>query len=603
MNDAIIKEYGAIKKLLETVLEDIPFNEMLESVIGRVVSSFGSPAAGGIWVMEDSSGTLKLKAFRGLPYSLVKECSEIRPGECVCGESVKTGLASYRADGCGDVEMKYGMKPQGGHYCVPLVFRGKTLGVMGLFMDAGHRRSEMEEEFVAAAANIVCAVMDRKRREDAMEAMSRNDRVTGLSNIESFTGRVEEAIAVARHKKRIVAVLTLDLDRFRVINETMGFEAGNELLFAVARRLKGCFFEGDILARTGEDEFAALLLEVRKAEDTFKVIRKVFSAISRPFNAGGAPVRVTAAVGVSIYPSDGESAADLLKNSRTAMYRAKETGRNGYRIYSPAMNEKAATIFRMEGMMQKALEKAEFILHYQPKCDLKTGLVTGVEALIRWQSPEMGLVSPADFIPIAEESGMIIGVGEWVLKTACAAAKRFHDAGFALTVSVNLSPSQFKDPAFPEKVARTLKETGLPPGYLEFELTESVIIHNAEEIINAMRELKENGIRFSIDDFGIGYSSLSYLKRLPIDVLKIDRSFITNLPGNSDDVSIAVAITRFAHSLKLDVVAEGVETSEQLDFLRKIGCDVMQGYFFSRPLPEDKLMSLLKEGKSLNSRV
>lgn len=602
MAEALIKEYGVINKLLGTVLEDIPFDGMLESVIGHVVSSLAAPAAGGIWMMEDASGTLRLKAFLGLPPGLVKDRSEIRPGECVCGEAVNTGRLHYRADREG--ETRYGMGPQGGHYSVPIVLKGKTIGAMCLFMGEGHQRSRMEEEFVEAAAKIVCAIMDRKRREDAMEALSRNDSVTGLSNLESFTGRVEEAIAMARHKKRTAAVLTLDLDRFRVINETMGFDAGNELLFAVAQRLKGCFFEGDILARTGEDEFAALLLEVRRAEDTFKVIRKVFSAISGPFNARGTQVRVTAAVGVSIYPSDGEHAADLIKNSRTAMYRAKEAGRNGYRIYSPAMNEKAATLFRMEGMMQKALEKGEFILHYQPKCDLKTGFVTGVEALIRWLSPEMGLVSPADFIPIAEDSGMIIEVGEWVLKTACAANKRLHDAGFGgLTVSVNLSPSQFKEPGFPEKVARILKDTGLPPGYLEFELTESVIIHNAEEIINAMRELKENGIRFSIDDFGVGYSSLSYLKRLPIDILKIDRSFISNVPGNSDDVSIAVAITRFAQSLKLEVVAEGVETAEQLDFIRKIGCNVMQGYFFSRPLPEDKLKALLKEGKNLKNHV
>ncbi len=600
--EAVLKEYccGVIKRLLLLSMEDVPFDEMLESVIDRVVSAPAAPiTGGGIWVMEDPGRELRLKAYRGLPGRLAGARARLPLGECVCGKA-ETGRADCRTDAGAPGELRYGRKPPGDHCCVPVVFRGKTLGVISLFKEKGHPMDMREEEFIRAVASIVCGVIERERGERAMESLLRVDRVTGLLNSESFTGEAAKVLENARHKKRLAAVLTLDLDRFRVINETMGFEAGNELLRAVAQRLKVSFYETDLLARTGEDEFAVLLQEVSRAEDTFKVIRKVSQALSAPFRAGGEDIRVTAAIGVSIYPSDGEHAPDLIKNSRTAMNRAKETGRSGRSIYSPAMDEKAAALFRIEGMLRKALENDEFVLHFQPKCDLKTGVVIGTEALIRWQNPEMGLISPGDFIPIAEESGMIIDVGAWCLKMACSATKRLHRAGFnGLTVSVNLSPTQFKDGDFPERLTRILEKADLPPGYLELELTERVIMHNAEEIINAMHELKEKGVRLSIDDFGTGYSSLSYLKRLPIDILKIDRSFVMNVPGNSDDVSIAVAIMRFAHGLKLEVVAEGVETAEQLDFFRDIGCDVMQGFLFSRPLPEEKLMTLLKEGKRL----
>jgi diguanylate cyclase (GGDEF)-like protein/PAS domain S-box-containing protein len=441
-------------------------------------------------------------------------------------------------------------------------------------------------------------ITERQKYQETIWHQAFHDTLTGLSNRMLFKDRLSHALAHAKRNKQMLAVIFLDLDRFKLINDTLGHEIGDQLLKSVALRLKKCMREDDTIARLGGDEFTLLMPEIDKSESAAKVAQKIIEEILQPFHIGDHELYISTSIGIALYPSDGEDADTLLKNADTAMYLAKERGRNNYQFYTPALNKKTIERMTMENELRRAIERKEFVLHYQPKVNIKTHKIIGMEALVRWQHPVRGLIPPADFIPIAEETGMIVPLGEWVLHTACAQNKAWQDAGFEpLSISVNLSGCQFQLQNLAVVIKRILKETDLAPFWLELEITESTAMQNADYTIETLHKLKEMGVQFSIDDFGTGYSSLSQLKRFPVDKLKIDKSFVVEIGTGQDSEIIASTVIVLGKSLNLGVIAEGVETVEQLDFLKKHQCNEMQGFLFSKPVTADEFSALLEQNK------
>ncbi len=385
----------------------------------------------------------------------------------------------------------------------------------------------------------------------------------------------------------------LDLDHFKRINDTLGHSAGDRLLEGVARRLAACLREGDTVARVGGDEFTLLLEPLAQPEDAAKVAEKLLQALATPFEFDGHRLHVQASIGISLYPDDGQDTETLLKNADNAMYRAKEAGRSNYQLFTRAMTVRAQERLNLEGALRQALERGEFELRYQPFVELKRRRVVGAEALLRWRVAGRGLVPPAEFIPVAEESGLIVPIGEWVLREACATLARLSRVAGGLRIAVNLSPRQFQRQDLVRSVDRALSESGADPRLLELEITESLAMQNVAATVEVLSALRERGIRAAVDDFGTGHSSLSYLKRLPIDTVKIDRSFVAGVPGDADDAAIVSAVVRMAHSLKLRVVAEGVENGRQLRFLARHGCEEVQGFLLGEAMPAAELLQEL----------
>lgn len=452
-------------------------------------------------------------------------------------------------------------------------------------------------------------VTERKQAEEQIRYLAYFDSLTGLANRQLFRERVTQAFTLAKRHRRQLAVLFLDLDDFKRINDTLGHNVGDLLLKAIANQLRGILRGADgvtqptsqvsngnnEVARLGGDEFMILLSEIRQAEDAAVVARRILEKLSEPLHLAGHNVFVTPSIGIAVFPHDGEEVDTLFKNADTAMYYAKRAGKNAYQFYDDSMNKAALERLTLENALRSALRNNEFSLHYQPQLDLMSGSIVGVEALLRWHNPVLGHVSPGDFIPLAEETGLIIPIGTWVLKTACAQAKAWHTQGLKpLRVAVNLSVRQFMQTDLPEQIAAILNETGLAAPYLELELTESLLMQDVEQAIVTMDALKTMGVRLAIDDFGTGYSSLSYLKRFPIDRLKIDQSFVRDITSDPNNAAIALAVVSMAHSLKLGVVAEGVETHSQEAFLRSKLCDEIQGFHISHPLPPKKLAKLIQ---------
>lgn len=445
-------------------------------------------------------------------------------------------------------------------------------------------------------------ITERKQSERRLKQLAHFDSLTDLPNRVQFIERLEQTMADADRNERLVGVVFLDLDRFKYINDSLGHGKGDILLREVAMRLNGAIRRGDTVARLSGDEFALVLADMGHVNDAIHVAQKILDVFQRPFLVAGHELFVTASMGITLYPFDDRGAEDLLRNADVAMYRAKESGKNNFQFYVAEMTARATERLSLETDLRSALERGELSLHYQPIADGKSGRIVGMEALLRWKHPVRGMISPAQFIPLAEETGFIIPIGEWVLRTACEQCRAWQKLGFpSLHVAVNLSARQFHQKDLPASVYQVLQETNLSPGSLGLEITEGLVMQQAEASINTLRELVAMDIRISIDDFGTGYSSLSYLKRFPINILKIDQSFVRDIPDDADDAAIASTIITMAHSLGLKVVAEGVETREQLNFMREHGCDAIQGYFFSKPLPADQFESFLKSGAHLTT--
>ena len=435
----------------------------------------------------------------------------------------------------------------------------------------------------------------KRRTEDRVNHMAFHDELTCLPNRLMLNQRLDQALARHRRAGTQLAILYMDLDRFKVINDSLGHGAGDNLLCQVADRLRSESRAGDTVARMGGDEFVLLVEDPETLLDVSACAQRLVERLSAPYLLGRNDCHITLSVGISVYPSDGVDSVTLLKAADVAMYRAKETGRNNYLHYAPAMNVHTLERLELESDLRHALERGEFLLHYQPKVETATGMIIGTEALLRWKHPLRGLISPTEFISLAEETGMIVPIGEWVLATACKRNKAWQDQGLTnLTVSVNLSARQFEDPTLLAKLTRIISSSGLDPSSLELEITESAVMSHGASAVEVLENLKSIGVQIAIDDFGTGYSSLAYLKRFPIDTLKVDRSFIRDIPAASSDMKITRAIIALAHGLRLKVVAEGVETADQLKFLRTHHCDSVQGYFLHRPLPEDQVAEVLE---------
>jgi diguanylate cyclase (GGDEF)-like protein/PAS domain S-box-containing protein len=440
----------------------------------------------------------------------------------------------------------------------------------------------------------------RKITEQRVHHVAQHDVLTGLPNRSLLQDRLGQAVAYASRSGNPVWVMLIDLDRFKFVNDSMGHKAGDVLLMTVAARLRSSLRDTDTVARLSGDEFVVILSEHSDQPLSPDIVQRVMDSVAQPVMLGPKEFFVTCSIGVAAFPSDGTPADSLIEHADIAMYRAKKLGRNNFQFYTPAMNEESLERVRIESALRNALERNEFVLHYQPQVDLQTGRIVGMEALIRWKHPELGMVPPSRFIGIAEDTGLIVPIGAWVMRTACAQNKAWQDAGLGkLRVAVNLSARQFSAADLVPGIEAVLQDTGLDPSCLELELTESLFMSDVTPAVELLHRMKSLGINLSIDDFGTGYSSFSYLSRFPIDVLKIDRSFVNDITHDANDAAIVASIIALAHNLRLSVIAEGVETAEQLDYLRHQGCDEMQGYYFSKPLPTQEFEQLLRQRRGL----
>jgi len=465
--------------------------------------------------------------------------------------------------------------------------------------------------YSVGAAGLLCAVLvgllgvmlnaslsrrlEEKAAAQEIEHLAFHDRLTGLSNRSMFSRLLEQGLQEAKRYDRKLGVFFVDLDRFKNINDTLGHQAGDLLLQEMATRLKACLRESDCIARLGGDEFVIMVPGFDGAEQLAAVAQKVLASVSRTFALGDHEFHVTASIGISVYPTDGDDERVLMKNADIAMYQSKEDGKNTFTFYSPELNRHSVERLAFESSLRRALDARQFQVHYQPKVDCHTSQMNGVEALLRWNHPDLGLVSPAKFIPIAEENGLIVPIGRWVLLTACQQHVAWRDLGYPpMRMSVNLSARQFYDDQLLSDVRSILIQTGMDASFLELEITESMLMRDVDKASQALVAFKNLGIRLSLDDFGTGYSSLSNLKRFPIDTIKVDRSFVRELPDNEEDRAITDAIIAMGKSLKMTIVAEGVETEGQIEFLRNHACDEFQGFYFSKAVPAAAITDLLR---------
>ncbi|HXM34636.1 MAG TPA: EAL domain-containing protein [Pyrinomonadaceae bacterium] len=435
-----------------------------------------------------------------------------------------------------------------------------------------------------------------RQRTAQVERLAYYDTLTGLPNRVLFADRLDQALTTAQRNQQMVGTLLVSVDRFKKINDTLGHANGDLLLREVGERLQGCIKKGETVARFEGEEFALLFTQIEATDDLVETGQIIDEALKPSFLLGEHEVYLTASIGISLFPYDGDDGATVLQNAGAALYRAKTQGGNNYQFYTADMNARALKRLAMETSLRRAIENNEFVLYYQPQIDFGSGKIVGAEALIRWQHPDLGLLPPLEFIPLAEDTGLIVAIGEWVMRQACAQAESWRKSGLAdFGIAVNVSARQFQQKAFFESVVQVLHETGLSSECLELELTETSIMENNESAVALLADLRKLGVKIAIDDFGTGYSSLSYLKRLPIDILKLDRSFVNGATSDPDDAALVMAIITLAHNLRLKVIAEGVETEEHLRFLRLLRCDGGQGYLFGKPMPADLFRSFVDD--------
>jgi diguanylate cyclase (GGDEF)-like protein len=487
--------------------------------------------------------------------------------------------------------------------------KNAPIGIISVYAREPGRFASENISFLHAIAHVAETAFARRSAEERMAFLAQFNSLTGLPNRSLFLDRLAQALAQATRGNWLAGVIFVDLDRFKIINDTWGHAAGNRLLLIAAKRLSACVSSSDTVAHVGADEFAIVLSKLRTPDDAIPAAARIVEVLSQPFELTQTadPERVTAyvtgSVGIALFPGDSADPEGLLKNADVAMSRAKELGRNNYQFFLPQMNERAMERGRMETGLRVALRNNEFLLHFQPKTSLHTGEICGFESLLRWQPPNRPMVPPAGFISVLEETGLIESVGAWALHTVCDQIKQWQQAGLLpRPVAVNLSARQFRDRNIDRIIADIVRSVGIDPRYLEFELTESILMQDTVQAAAMLRNLKALGVSIAVDDFGTGYSSLAYLKRFPLDTLKIDREFVRDCTSDPDDAAIAQSIVSLAHNLGLRVVAEGVETQEQLEFLASVGCDEMQGYYFSRPVPQADCTQMLMEGRRMDVR-
>ena len=474
-------------------------------------------------------------------------------------------------------------------------------GVLGVYATTVHAFTPEDVSYLQTLANLLAAALERDNAKKRLTYLAENDSLTHLPNRWFLNNYLHTAISRSASTPSAISVMFIDLDRFKTVNDTMGHAVGDELLIQASRRLEEHIDDDSLVARLGGDEFSIVVTQAAYSESSIKSLAThIVDALAKPFNLRGQDIFVSASVGIANYPFDGDDAGVILKHADTAMYHAKKSGRNNYKFYTAEMNESAVKRLQTETLLRGALGRDEFILHFQPKVSLTDGSISGLEALLRWKHPELGLVSPADFIPMLEDTGLIIPVGEWVIRKVCETLKGWEDNNLGVVpIAINLSARQLQVKGLAKTVRHILEEYGINPALLEFELTESVLMIEPESAVEILREIKSYGIGLSVDDFGTGYSSLAYLKRFPIDTLKIDRMFIKDITSNHEDAAITRAVIVLAHELDLNVIAEGVETFDQLELLVKHGCDQIQGYLFSKPVTSEECATMIKSSRTL----
>jgi diguanylate cyclase (GGDEF)-like protein len=479
---------------------------------------------------------------------------------------------------------------------IPIIVEMEFWGFIELHQcTQAYEWSPQEISIMFAMAASMSAAIQRQNTEELMRHQAYHDALTDLPNRTLFTDRLQQALSAAQRSETGVAVMFMDLDRFKNINDTLGHSVGDDLLHEVSHRLRLCLRDGDTVARWGGDEFTVLLSQIHSEVDAINTAQRILESLKTPFYIGNHELHVDASIGISIFPQDGKEAETLLQNADVALYRSKEQ-RGSSQLYTPSMNSEAPELLVLENGLRHALQREEFLLYYQPKINITTGDIVGLEALIRWDHAGMGLVSPGTFIPLAEETGLIVEIGEWVLRTACEQLIFWHQEGLQpLTVAVNLSARQFFQPNLIESITQVLEHTRLDPAFLEIEITETTAVKSIEFARTVLRQLQDKGVHIAMDDFGTGYSSLNYLKQLPLNTLKIDRSFISDLRPDTKDAEIIKSVISLGQGLKLQIVAEGVDDPEQLAVLRDLNCEIVQGFLFSRPLSAADMTEILRE--------
>ncbi len=599
-------EEQALSQLLRLSLQPLAVKPYLQQALDNLMESvpwLGFLPKGGVFLAERRHGErgLRLVAARDLAPALHESCAWVPFGKCLCGRAAAERRIQCVTGVDERHEIRYENMLPHGHYNVPILAGDEVLGVMVVYLPDGHRRVEHETAFLARVADVLSMGIMRRRAEAEIAYRAYHDALTGLPNRRLLMDRLERSLASYLRHGHKGAVLFIDLDHFKTVNDSLGHRTGDDLLRLVGSRLQQTLRKEDTVARLGGDEFVVLLPEISDdpevtANHARRVADKVRAALSRAYTLDGRALHVTPSVGIALFPLDQNGADDILRQADTAMYRAKEGGRNTVQFFLPEMQTAVEERLRVQSHLRAALGREEFSLHFQAQVDTE-GRITGAEALLRWQPRDGAPVSPALFIPVAEETGLILPIGEWVLREACGLFRQWHDAGLAgqmRHLAVNVSPRQFHEPGFVRMVERVLLQTEMPPDRLVLELTEGVILNKAVETVEKMQALKGIGVSFSMDDFGTGYSSLAYLQQLPLNILKIDQSFVRNVTASPGNAAIVEAIMAMARHLSLRVIAEGVETAEELGFLEQKGCATFQGYYFSRPVPEGEFSELLR---------
>lgn len=614
-------------RVLEMVATNQPLPAILNQLV-RLTERHGSQMWGAaVWLLRE--GKLHCGAAPGLPPSFVQALN----GSPIGSATGSSGTAAYQGapvlvadimtsplwESYQQLGLRYNIRAC---WAMPIFSKaGQVLGTVTMYYNTPRRPSSADLELLEMSSHLAAIALEQRYLTDQLAYQAQHDSLTGLPNRLLFKERLQQAIYQARRKGDRAALLFLDLDRFKFINDTMGHYAGDVVLQQVALRMKGCISESGTLARMGGDEFTLILTEFKDSEEVAQLAQKLLDTLKEPFELHGHEVQITSSIGISLYPDDGESPRELTSRADGAMYYAKKNGRNNYQFFNEKMDTVSRERLAIELELPKALERGEFFLHYQPRMELDKGNLAGFEALLRWKQPKLGLVPPVKFIPVAEEIGLILEIGRWVLTEACRQNVAWQQAGYgSFKVAVNVTAIQFERSDFVETVAEVLKQTGMVAEWLELELTESLLMQTNQEAASKLEKLRQLGVSLALDDFGTGYSSLSYLQRLPIDILKIDRSFVIELDapaqlpsasssaqpkagGTKDKGAIVLAITTLAHSLGMQVVAEGVETIEQMRFLQRIGCDSVQGYLYSIPLPPEEIEQELKVRQANQSKI
>ena len=593
------------------VLEMIAMNAPLEEVLDRLVRLMEAQlegVRGSILLLDESGSRLRHGAAPSLPEAYCKAIDgvAIGPGAGSCGTAAHRREAVVVADISCDPLWKDFTELAAQHelrscWSTPILsHHGAILGTFAMYSADVREPGAVEARLTAMTTRIAAIAIERKRAEDQISFLAHHDVLTGLPNRSLLKDRLTQAMLQTERHNPWVSVVFIDLDNFKTVNDSLGHTAGDALLKVVAHRMVDCVKSTDTVMRLGGDEFVILLVDQPDNPDAISAtLDRIRAAVAEPVHAAGQAFHVTCSMGVATFPNDGSDAETLLTNADAAMYKAKEAGRDGFQFYTAEMNTKVHERLALQEAMRNGIVRREFHLLYQPQVDLQTGRVFAVEALVRWRHPTQGLISPAQFIPLAEETGLIVPLGDWVLYETCRQNKAWQDAGLPpINVSVNVSVRQFHEKNWVDRVMRALQESGLEARYLELELTESLLMRDVGQAVATMRELQALGIHFAIDDFGTGYSSLSALKNLPVARLKIDQSFVRNLAHDENDRGIAAAVISLGQRLHMRVIAEGVETNEQLAFLRDNNCDEIQGYHFSRPIASQAIEDLLRSQAS-----